>query len=81
MKPAPQHVAAPAPANDEQPDDVLTVREAMALLKLGRDAIYSGVARLEIPHRRIGKHIRFSRSALMRWLDSCGPQQGATKGR
>lgn len=60
-------------------DDVLDVHGAMALLKCGRDAIYSGVARLEIPHRRIGRHIRFSRAALMRWLDSCGSQQGAER--
>jgi excisionase family DNA binding protein len=60
-------------------DDVLDVRGAMALLKIGRDAIYSGVARLEIPHRRIGRHIRFSRAALMRWLDSCGSQRDAER--
>jgi excisionase family DNA binding protein len=61
-------------------DDVLTVPQAMKLLKMGRDAVYSGCARQLIPHRRIGKHIRFSRLALMRWLDSCGPQ-GAQKGQ
>ncbi len=60
-------------------DDVLDVRGAMALLKLGRDAIYSGCARQIIPHRRIGRHIRFSRAALMRWLDSCG-HEGAKEG-
>jgi excisionase family DNA binding protein len=61
---------------DDQ-DDVLDVRGAMALLKIGRDAIYAGCASQAIPHRRIGRHIRFSRAALMRWLDSCESKQGA----
>lgn len=65
-------------------DDVLDVNGAAALLKIGRDAVYAGVARLQIPHRRIGRrYIRFSRRALLRWLDSggpsepCGPKPGA----
>lgn len=56
-------------------DDVLDVRGAMSLLKCGRDAIYMGVARQQIPHRRLGKHIRFSRRALLRWLDSGAPSE------
>jgi excisionase family DNA binding protein len=58
------------PANDETADDVLTVPDTMRLLRMGRDAVYDGCARGVIPHRRIGKHIRFSRAALLRWLDS-----------
>lgn len=68
------------PAANDNTDDVLDVHGAMALLKIGRDAVYSGCARQTIPHRRIGKHLRFSRAALLRWLDSCG-QQGAQKGQ
>ncbi len=52
--------------------DVLDVPGAMSLLKLGRSAVYDACGRNEIPHRRIGKHIRFSRSALLRWLE--GPR-------
>ena len=64
------------PANDEQPsapyDAVLDVDELACLLRLGRNTIYELVGRNEIPHRRCGKQIRFSRAAVMRWLDSCG---------
>jgi excisionase family DNA binding protein len=49
--------------------DVLDVPGAMELLKLGKNAVYEGCARGQIPHRRIGKLLRFSRSALLRWLD------------
>jgi excisionase family DNA binding protein len=58
-------------------DDVLTPREAAKLLRIGRNTIYDGCARNEIPHRRIGKLIRFSRPALVAWFASCGRSQGA----
>ena len=51
-------------------DDVLDVAGAARLLGVGRDAIYVACARLEIPHRRVGRVLRFSRTALLRWLDS-----------
>jgi len=51
-------------------DAVLSVDDVAALLKVGRNAIYESVARDEIPHRRIGKQIRFSRAAIMAWLSS-----------
>ena len=60
------------PANDEQPaapDAVLDVEDVARLLRVGRNTIYELVGRNEIPHRRLGKQIRFSRDAIMRWLD------------
>jgi len=60
-------------------DDVLTVEEARQLLKIGRTALYAAIARNQIPHRRVGKQIRFSRAALMLWLSSWslhGAQEG-----
>lgn len=51
-------------------DDAIDVRGAMTLLKLGRNAVYDGCARGQIPHRRIGKLLRFSRSGLRAWLAS-----------
>jgi excisionase family DNA binding protein len=51
-------------------DDVLDVAGATQLLRIGRNMVYELVARNAIPHRRLGKQIRFSRAAIMRWLDS-----------
>jgi excisionase family DNA binding protein len=70
------------PANDEQPTvaDVLDVDDVAALLRIGRNTIYDLVGRNEIPHRRCGKQIRFSRTAVMRWLDSWS-SQGAKEGQ
>jgi excisionase family DNA binding protein len=56
-----------------QDDDVLTVEQAAKFLRMGRNAVYDGIGRGEIPHRRIGRMIRLSRAALMQWLaGSCG---------
>lgn len=50
-------------------DDVLDVAEVVLMLRMGRNTIYDLCARNEIPHRRIGRRIRFSRSALLKWLE------------
>lgn len=50
--------------------EVLEVRDIARVLRVGRNAVYGLVSRNEIPHRRIGKQIRFSRAAVMRWLSS-----------
>src|SRR5262249_38829203 len=64
------HVASDDPGADE----VLDVDGATKLLRIGRNTIYELVGRNEIPHRRLGKQIRFSRAAIMRWLDSWSSQ-------
>lgn len=54
--------------------DVMTVDDVAAMLKIGRAAVYESVSRDEIPHRRVGKQIRFSRQGIMRWLASWSSQ-------
>ncbi len=55
------------PATD---DVVLDVPRVATLLGVGRNTIYALVARNAIPHRRLGKAIRFSRAAVMSWLST-----------
>ena len=49
-------------------EDVLDVRGAAALLQVGRNTIYDLAARAKIPHAKVGRQLRFSRSALLAWL-------------
>jgi excisionase family DNA binding protein len=58
-------------SDDETSDDdeVLDVIEAAELLHVGRNQLYEAIGRGEVPHRRIGKTIRLSRSVLLRWLE------------
>jgi excisionase family DNA binding protein len=59
--------------------EVLTVDEAAEFLRMGRNSLYGAIGRGEVPHQRIGKTIRLSRAALMRWLaGSC--EVAAAKG-
>jgi excisionase family DNA binding protein len=52
--------------------DVMTVEEAAKFLRVGRNQLYTAIMRGEIPHGRIGKTIRLTRSGLVRWLNrSC----------
>ena len=50
-------------------EDIIDVRAASELLRVGRHVLYALCGRNAIPHRRVGKHLRFSRAALMRWLE------------
>jgi excisionase family DNA binding protein len=71
--------ASPAMA-DGDADEVLAVSDVTRMLRVGRNSVYALVGRNEIPHRRVGKQIRFSRAAVMRWLASWS-LQGAKKGQ
>ena len=54
---------------DSTPDDVLTLDELAELLKLDPDTVMVRVDAGEVPGRRFGDHWRFSRHAVLAWLD------------
>jgi excisionase family DNA binding protein len=49
-------------------DEVLTLEEVAALLKLSVDAVQSRAEQGDVPGRRFGKEWRFSRLAVLTWL-------------
>lgn len=63
----------------EAVDDVIDVVTVARLMKVGRNTVYAMVGRNQIPHRRLGRQIRFHREAVMRWLASWS-WQGAKEG-
>lgn len=53
--------------------EVLTVAETAALLKVPTSSVYEwtrfrGTQRAPIPHRKVGKYLRFLRSEVDAWL-------------
>lgn len=48
----------------------MSVDEVAAALGISRNQVYDGANRGEIPHRRVGRRIIFSRRAIMKWLES-----------
>lgn len=63
----------------EGTNDVLDVPAVARLLDVGRNTVYALVAKNQIPHRRLGKQIRFSRAAVVQWLS--WSWQGAKEGK
>jgi excisionase family DNA binding protein len=67
----------PSPTTDAQPTsattEVLTVAEVAALLKVPPSSIYEWTRfrthqRAPLPHRKVGKYLRFLRSEIDAWL-------------
>lgn len=50
------------------PPEVMNAQEAAEFLRIGQNQLYEAVGRGEIPCQRIGRTLRFSRTALIRWL-------------
>jgi excisionase family DNA binding protein len=48
--------------------DVLTTAEAAQLLRVGESIVRDLAARGDLPGRKLGRHWRFSRRALLAWL-------------
>jgi excisionase family DNA binding protein len=53
--------------------EVLTVREAAAILRVGRNQLYQAVARGELGAVHIGRSIRIPKQALLDLLASANP--------
>ena len=51
---------------------IFTRKEVAAILRLSVRTVDYLVASGQIPHRRIGRSVRFSESALQRWMDNDG---------
>ena len=53
--------------------DILNINEAAEFLRISKNSLYALVAAKKVPCRRVGvgmtAPIRFSRDALLRWLE------------
>jgi excisionase family DNA binding protein len=61
-------------------DDVMTIDELAAYVKISKSTLYKLVQNGKVPGQKIGKHWRFRRQAIDRWLDAePNEAQGKTK--
>lgn len=67
------------PRTDPMPDEVLTIKEVAALLKLAEKTVYAMAAAGEIPAFKIRGQWRIKRAELDRWMDA-QPRGGETGG-
>jgi excisionase family DNA binding protein len=54
---------------DDGGDEIFTLDEAAQFLKVKKRMLYDRVQRNSIPHLRAGKLIRFSKTALLDWMN------------
>jgi excisionase family DNA binding protein len=51
------------------PGDLLTADDVAALLRVTPAWVYAETRRRRIPHMRLGRYVRFRRSALEGWME------------
>lgn len=54
---------------DEKPSDVLTITELAIYLRIPKSTLYKLVREGRIPSQKIGRHWRFRKGAIDRWLE------------
>ena len=57
------------PLMDDMLGDVLTIEELAAYLKIPKSTLYKLVREGRIPSQKIGRHWRFRKEAIDRWLE------------
>jgi excisionase family DNA binding protein len=67
MSSATNVVRIPSKAQDPN-DEILTLEEAAGFLKIKLRTVYDLVQRRRIPFLRAGKFLRFSKQALLAWM-------------
>jgi excisionase family DNA binding protein len=50
--------------------DILTVEEAADLLRIPRSSVYTLAQQGRIPAQKVGRHWRFHRETLIKWIAS-----------
>ena len=53
----------------ETPGDVLTIDELSVYLKIPKSTLYKLVREGKVPCQKIGRHWRFGRKAIEKWLE------------
>ena len=54
---------------DEKTGDVLTIEDLSIYLKIPKSTLYKLVRESKVPAQKVGRHWRFRKEAIDRWLD------------
>jgi len=65
---------------DEKPGDVLTIGELAAYLKIPKSTLYKLVREGRVPCQKIGRHWRFRKEAIDRWLEETRTEEPGSRG-
>jgi excisionase family DNA binding protein len=67
-------------AMNKKAGDILTIEELSAYLKIPKSTLYKLVREGKVPSQKVGRHWRFRKETIDRWLDEKQPQDLASKG-
>jgi len=65
---------------DEKPGDVLTIEELSVYLKIPKSTLYKLVREGKVPSQKVGRHWRFRKKAIDRWLDETRAEEPKPEG-
>ena len=65
---------------DEKTGDVLTIEELSVYLKIPKSTLYKLVREGKVPAQKVGRHWRFRKKAIDRWLDETRVEEPDIKG-
>ena len=65
---------------EENPGDVLTIDELAVYLKISKSTLYKVVREGKIPSQKIGRHWRFRKGAIDRWLEETRANEPGSEG-
>jgi len=65
---------------NEKPGDVLTIEELSVYLKIPKSTLYKLVREGKVPSQKVGRHWRFRKKAIDRWLDDLPAESSAQAG-
>lgn len=64
---------------DEQSNSVLTIEELAGYLKISKSTLYKLAQEGKIPCQKVGKHWRFRKEAIDRWLEESPQVKNTSK--
>ena len=54
---------------EREPDDILTIDELSDYLRISRSTLYKLAQEGRVPCQKVGRHWRFRKETIDRWLD------------
>jgi len=69
-----------APSMASQPPDVLTIDELSEYLRISKSSLYKLAQEGKVPGQKVGRHWRFRKDAIDRWLDDSRRQSASSIG-
>jgi excisionase family DNA binding protein len=65
---------------DVEPPSIMTIHEVAAYLRIPRSSAYKLAQSGKIPCQKVGRHWRFRRETIDRWLDAAVTERSADGG-